>query len=70
MPGVVKAYTRESDKGLTMKLTALLATCSIMLLPQSVLADAGDRIEARLDKKADRIENRLDLRGDRINRHL
>ena len=39
-------------------------------LAQPVFADAGDRIEARLDHRGDRIEDRLDHRGDRINEKL
>ncbi len=53
-----------------MKALALITACSMTLLCQVSYADAGDRIEHRLDKKGDRIEYRLDRRGDRIDRRL
>ena len=42
----------------------------IVLFSTSVLADQGDRIEDRLDKRGDHIEDRLDNKGDRINDRL
>ena len=38
-----------------------------MILPfQLAIADPGDHIEKRLDKRGERIERRLDIRGDKI----
>ena len=49
--------------------SVVIAT-GLLLCAGSALADAGDRIEKRLDRKGDRIEQRLDNRGDRIDRNL
>lgn len=49
----------------TRKLTAMaLASCFLLgIAPMAALADAGDRIERRLDRKGDRIDGRLDRRA-------
>ena len=47
-----------------------LFVIGIALFSTSVIADQGDRVENRLDKRGDRIEDRLDDRGDRINNRL
>ena len=49
---------------------SVIITTGLLLCAGSALADAGDRIETRLDRKGDRIEHRLDNRGDRIDRNL
>ena len=42
----------------------------LLLLNTAAYADAGDRVEERLDNRGDRIEERLDNRGDRIDERL
>lgn len=53
-----------------MKAGIALVTVTFLAFTHNALADAGDRIEARLDSRGDRVENRLDIRGDRINHQL
>jgi Ni/Co efflux regulator RcnB len=49
----------------TLKLTAMaLASCFLLsAAPMAARADAGDRIERKLDRKGDRIDRRLDRRA-------
>ena len=56
----------------TMRLAAMaLASCFLLsAAPMAAYADAGDRIERRLDRKGDRIDRRLDRKGHRIERRL
>ena len=48
----------------------IVSVAGILLLSGNAFADAGDRIENRLDNRGDRIENRLDNKGDRIDNRL
>jgi Ni/Co efflux regulator RcnB len=49
----------------TVKLAALALASAFLLsaAPMAAHADAGDRIERRLDRKGDRIDRRLDRRA-------
>ena len=53
-----------------MKTTTLIATVLVFFLGMgtALAADAGDRIENRLDRRGDRIDNRLDRKGQRLDR--
>ena len=51
------------------KILVIGLACTL-LVSGSALADAGDRIEQRLDHRGDIIEGRLDRKGDRIDDRL
>ena len=46
------------------------AALIFLLASTAALADAGDRVERRLDNRGDRIEQRYDSRGDRAERRF
>ncbi len=48
----------------------ILAIGAISLISNVVYADAGNRIDHKMDRKGDRIEHRLDHKGDRIDHRL
>ncbi len=53
-----------------MKAGIALVTVTFLAFTHNALADAGDRIDRRLNRKGKRINGRLDRRGNRINRML